>query len=296
MTDPIRKVHVGAVVKDGTLSDREIRVVASDPTPDRVGDIMVSSGCRLGSFKNNPIVLANHNPDKPIGSAEVSVKNSRVEALITFAPPKLSATADEFCGLAKAGVLRAVSVGFNPIEAEPIKGGGVRYTEWELLELSVVTVPANPNALVLERSYTRTRSKISAGASWPRELSQQERREFDERQAVRREGLQKLSAEGLKAWLLSKYPQGSIKDAQRSYLEAVASMTLHERFLVRKEQSDFARSFDRPLTFEERQRDFAALEKPKTIGPPVWKGSNAEYCAAWRDYDTHRLNPWWSPR
>ena len=68
-------------------------------------------------------------------------------------PLRASRSADEFCALAKAGVLSAVSVGFRPIDAEPIKNGrGVLWTAWDLLELSLVAVPSNPNAVVMERA------------------------------------------------------------------------------------------------------------------------------------------------
>jgi phage head maturation protease len=60
--------------------------------------------------------------------------------------------ADEYCALAKSGVIKAVSVGFIPIVREPLRDGSFRFTKWELLELSLVSVPANPNALVIERS------------------------------------------------------------------------------------------------------------------------------------------------
>ena len=76
--------------------------------------------------------------------------------LIAFigGPLGASRTADEFCALAKAGVLSAVSVGFRPIDAEPIKNGrGVLWKAWELLELSLVAVPSNPNAVVMERAF-----------------------------------------------------------------------------------------------------------------------------------------------
>jgi HK97 family phage prohead protease len=150
---PLRKFVSGAVVADVALGDRQIRVIASDATPDRVKDVMLPSGCKLDNFRQNPIVLAGHDPDKPIGTAEIFIKDSRVEAVINFAPPNVSKTADEFCGLAKAGVLNAVSVGFNPIEAEPIRGGGICYKAWELMELSMVSVPCNPSALVINRSF-----------------------------------------------------------------------------------------------------------------------------------------------
>jgi len=133
------------------IGDRQIYVVASDATPDRVGDVMVPEGCQLDSFRKNPIVLFDHDHAKPVGRADVSVANYRVMALITFAADGVSAIADEVCRLAKAGILNAVSVGFGPIKREPIKGGGWRHIEWDLMELSIVTVPANPSALVMQR-------------------------------------------------------------------------------------------------------------------------------------------------
>jgi len=50
------------------------------------------------------------------------------------------------------GVLRALSVGFDPVEVEPNGKGGFNFNKWELLELSIVAVPANPGATVLGRS------------------------------------------------------------------------------------------------------------------------------------------------
>ena len=65
--------------------------------------------------------------------------------------------------LAKAGVLSAVSVGFRPIDAEPIKNGrGVLWKAWELLELSLVAVPSNPNAVVMERAFGKD-GRVLAG-------------------------------------------------------------------------------------------------------------------------------------
>ena len=152
----------GSVLADSTLGERQIRVVASDPTVDRVKDVMVPEGCVLDGYKSNPIFLFNHDPHSPVGNAAVAVQNNRVEALVDFAPKGISAKADEICALYKSGVLRAVSVGFQPIEYEPIKDGGTRYTKWALMELSGVSVPANPNAITLERSMATS----SKAASW----------------------------------------------------------------------------------------------------------------------------------
>ena len=103
--------------------------------------------------------MASHDPTQPIGNAKAVIRNGRVEALIDFAPAGISAKADEYCGLAKAGVLRAVSVGFDPIEFKPNKAGGLDYDKWELMELSLVAVPANPGARIIARAAPERRRR-----------------------------------------------------------------------------------------------------------------------------------------
>ena len=157
------------VENDAQLGARQIRIVVSDETVDRVGDVMVAEGCDISDYKANPIVLAQHDPNQPIGRCQIEIKNGRVEALIDFAPEGISARADEYCGLAKAGIINAASVGFEPVEFENIKGGGRRYTKWKLLENSLVSVPANPSALVVARSLEAAkdgqRKPVKVGAS-----------------------------------------------------------------------------------------------------------------------------------
>ena len=117
-------------------------------------DVLEPKGCLLENYHANPIVLADHDPGKPIGRAKVSIEDDRVVALVEFAPAGISPKADEYCGLAKAGVLGAVSVGFRSLDWEPIKDGGYRFIKWELMELSMVAVPCNPEALVVQRSMS----------------------------------------------------------------------------------------------------------------------------------------------
>jgi HK97 family phage prohead protease len=137
-----------------TVGDREIRVVASDGTPDRMNDILDPPGVQLSEFRKNPVVLAQHDNTKPIAVVpDIAVRGDRVEALIRFPDEGVSDTADEYCRLVKSGVLNAVSVGFLPVEYEPRNNGGLFYTKWTLLELSIVSVGANPNALVIERGW-----------------------------------------------------------------------------------------------------------------------------------------------
>jgi HK97 family phage prohead protease len=151
----LRRAVAGHVTKFlSTVGERQIRVIASDATPDRMGDILEPGGCQLDDFRRNPIMLAQHDANQPIGSwPSIQVNGGRLEALGEFAPEGVSELADEYCRLAKAGILRAVSVGFMPISYEPLRGGGLRFTKWDLVELSLVSVPANPNALVIERGW-----------------------------------------------------------------------------------------------------------------------------------------------
>lgn len=145
-------------VEINQLGEREIEVVMSTAVLARDGHILVPGGCRLDNYRANPIVLWSHNPDLPIGNApDIIVEADKIRARIAFAPAGISAKADEVCGLMKSGVVRAVSVGFNPIDGEPLNSakprGGQRFTDWELLELSAVSVPSDPDALVTARAH-----------------------------------------------------------------------------------------------------------------------------------------------
>lgn len=139
------------------LGEDEVEVVMSTAALARDGHILLPQGCQLDNYRANPIVLWSHDPDKPVGNAEnVAVGAAQISARVKFAPAGISATADEIRGLTKAGVIRAVSVGFDPIEMEPLDPkqprGGQRISAWELLELSFVSVPADTGAVVTARA------------------------------------------------------------------------------------------------------------------------------------------------
>lgn len=134
-----------------------LEYVMSDSSIDRYGDIVEQDGWQLSNFRKNPIALFGHNSGFPIGKW----KNVRVEAGKLLGHLELlakgtSARIDEVIAAVEAGVLRAVSVGFAPLEMEPIDEkdlwGGYRFTKSELVECSLVAVPANPNALAVARS------------------------------------------------------------------------------------------------------------------------------------------------
>jgi HK97 family phage prohead protease len=147
-----RKFLPTAAKTDG-LGERQVRVIVSTPDVDRAGDIVIADGVDLSSYKANPIVLWNHSAECPVAKCvDIAVKNGAIEALVQFPPEGDDAEADKLYLRIKNGVVNAASIGFNPLKAEPIKGAGLKYTACELMEFSFVSVPANAEALVVERS------------------------------------------------------------------------------------------------------------------------------------------------
>lgn len=121
-------------------------VVGSDDTLDRHGDRVNPKGWELENFKKNPVILLNHDYEGlPIAKA-IDVK--RRENKLTF-DIQFSKTYDKAVttfNLIKENILNAWSVGFLVLEWGK-SGDEFTINKQELLELSLVTVPANPNAL-----------------------------------------------------------------------------------------------------------------------------------------------------
>jgi HK97 family phage prohead protease/HK97 family phage major capsid protein len=138
---------------DGKVNGMEF--ILSDETPDRLDDVIMSDGWDFKHFKRNPIALFGHRSDFPIGRwNNIRVESKSLVAELEMAPEGTSDRIDEIRRLVGAGFLKAVSVGFKPIEMEEREGTdwGTVFTKCELVECSVVAVPANPNALAVAKS------------------------------------------------------------------------------------------------------------------------------------------------
>jgi HK97 family phage prohead protease/HK97 family phage major capsid protein len=138
----------------GEVTD-DLEFILSDDTPDSYGDVIDASGWDLSRFKANPIALFGHSSAFPIGKWEdVRVEGRKLLGKLRFAAEGTSDRIDELRRLVEQGILRAVSVGFRPLsDPEPLgKGKGYRYRKMELLETSLVSVPANPAALSVAKS------------------------------------------------------------------------------------------------------------------------------------------------
>lgn len=123
----------------------------STPDVDRYGTIIVPSGIDYSAYMNNPVVLINHKSDYlPIGKClGFFLNGENLEATI-----QLDMNDEKACKVndkIKNGFVSAVSVGIIPIEQteQTIDGEKVMtYTKSELVEFSVVTIPANRDALI----------------------------------------------------------------------------------------------------------------------------------------------------
>ena len=152
----VRKTHVSA--------GEGLTFVLSDATPDRMGDIIEADGWDLRNFSRNPVALFNHNANFPIGKwANLRVENGELRGDLRLAPAGTSDRIDEIRRLVEADILRATSVGFLPRKSVPIsKGGtGLRFTSAELIETSLVSIPANPNALSIAKALHISRDTVA---------------------------------------------------------------------------------------------------------------------------------------
>jgi len=129
---------------DGGL---DIKGSASTNSLDRAGDVIETEAWTKGgleNFKNNPVILFNHNYDRPIGRAkEIGVTENGLELTA-----RISKSSGEIKDLIKDGVLGAFSVGFKVKDADYIKEtDGYKIKDAELFEVSVVSVPCNQTAV-----------------------------------------------------------------------------------------------------------------------------------------------------
>ena len=142
------------VFKAGRQTDEDpMEFVLSDESVDRMGDVIRASGWNLTQFKANPIALFGHSHENILGVWEnVRVEGKSLLGRLKLAKPGTSPLIDTVRSLIDQRILKAVSVGFQPIEAQPRKGGGYDFIKSALHEVSVVAVPANPSALALVKA------------------------------------------------------------------------------------------------------------------------------------------------
>ena len=122
---------------------------------DRSGDIVLTAGGDFSEHEALPVVLVDHGLEAgltlPIGQAEIDGRytvqkgNGLTRAVTRFS--QRSRVAHQVFRLYEEGILRGLSIGFIPEEAEDLPSGGTLHKRWRLYEYSHVTIPDNPHAL-----------------------------------------------------------------------------------------------------------------------------------------------------
>lgn len=123
---------------------------ATTPATDRIGDTVNPMGA---TFKNPLVLLHQHNREEPIGTAmfqKPTTKGIQFDAEIPIVeePGPFKDRVDTAWGEISYGVVRAVSIGFKPIKYAFKDDGGIDYQEIEIFELSPVSIPALPQAII----------------------------------------------------------------------------------------------------------------------------------------------------
>jgi len=161
----IRRWHEAPEIRKIDEEKRTIEFVASDSSVDSYHTVLPVDKWDLSRYEKNGIVGYMHDvygeswvksadPDDVIGKGVAFVEDDKLVVRITFEPKDLNPRADKIFRKVQFGTLNAVSVGFRAT-AKGHMGDEERgedpdvyyYGGMELLEVSVVNIPSNANAL-----------------------------------------------------------------------------------------------------------------------------------------------------
>jgi len=146
-------------VKSINEEEGTVEIIASTNRIDRDHDRIDPKGWQLDNFKKHPVLVANHDTtsdlDNIIGKIiDFNITEDSFITKVKYFINKGNKKADWAWELVKEG-MGAYSVSFIPIKYKENDQGGVDYIEQELLEISQVIIPANPDAITrMKKSIT----------------------------------------------------------------------------------------------------------------------------------------------
>lgn len=173
LRDPYQKQYAYSILaiekQVGVDPDEDMTIegMASTPTPDRMDDIVEPLGAR---FKLPMPLLWQHSHDKPVGRVEFAKPNKNgIPYKATLPVIKreglLRDRVNEARDSIEAKLVTAVSIGFRAVrgKVEQLRNGGLRFLEWEWLELSLVTIPAQAEATIASVKAFDTQLRAASG-------------------------------------------------------------------------------------------------------------------------------------
>lgn len=137
-----------------TTSDDKVTIkgIATTPSVDSYGDIVVPEGAQ---FRTPMPLLWMHEHAFPVGRVTFAQPTKSgipfaAELPLIKEAGRLKDRVDEAIHSVKYDLVTAVSIGFHAIddEYEYLDGGGIKFNKWKWVELSLVTVGANGDAVI----------------------------------------------------------------------------------------------------------------------------------------------------
>lgn len=145
-----QRAYAGLQVKAIDQDKRTFTGVATTPAVDRVGDVVEPLGI---NYKNPLPLLWHHDSERPVGTVRFDKPTAEgvgftAQIPAVAEPGALRDRVDEAWQSIQYGLVRAVSIGFRPMEYSFMDSGGIHFQEVEVFELSAVTIPANAQAVI----------------------------------------------------------------------------------------------------------------------------------------------------
>jgi len=171
-------------LSDDVEKTRYVEFVASDNSKDSYKTVLPVDKWDLNRFNKNGVIGYQHalyystNPDMVIGTGRAFVEDNQLIVGVTFEPADLNPIAEKLFRKVIHGTIKAVSVGFDPLgegawgqgdEAYGKPNSTYYYAGQELLEVSIVHIPANKNAvkraleLILEDEDKQNEQSVDPG-------------------------------------------------------------------------------------------------------------------------------------
>lgn len=152
------KFAKNSCVKEAAAGDRKVSFVLSDGSIDRDGDELNPKGWATDNYlaAGGPVLFGHKtdNPDNIVGKmVNIWFEENQMCGTVEFLPADVNPNADKVYKTILAGALGACSVGFIPFGMKRKPTGGVVVAKQELVEVSIVPVPANANCLVLAKEF-----------------------------------------------------------------------------------------------------------------------------------------------
>jgi len=138
----------------GEAAPRRVKVRFTTGDRDRDGEIIVPGGLKTDAYMKNPIVLFNHDRKTVIAkTVGLSQEANAWVADVEFPKEGEFSESDHVYKLIRSGLLNTASIGARYLKGEWLDDTYV-ITSSEMYEFSFVTIPANPNAVIVERAMT----------------------------------------------------------------------------------------------------------------------------------------------